>query len=455
MPKRSIGLTIFGAIFILLGIISAISPFIAYIKFSELGIMISAVDELMDIYTSPALKYFLIICLVLPLAGAVSYIITGIGILRLRYWGWYLAMAAAFSKLFSLANPGFIFGWQAIGLFPVVIQLGFLIFVFSFFRRRKIKEQFALNLNRFSFKSWYGAVVIFYLILPLVIPLTAIALKTSLKLKPAEPFWLKGLPKLELKEGIDNLAGAKRREIFKLSFLAPNSFVLETFNKELGMCVISDNSKDQKGFIMIHNKAAWDGAEFISLMKFKNAYEFEKAIHSNNWAIGLLILRNIATPAWDDGQILIFETDETKGFIRSGRPKDNMIYDYSIYDKSNQGIGNISLILNSKYFSKKDALKILSSLKILNKPQGPAEYYQNGLKYLNEGDMISAQMAFAQAYYLNPKNPEYAYSLARALPQDDERSLNLAKKMIEETLKLKPDYSEAQSLLEILNQENK
>lgn len=363
-------------------------------------------------------------------------------------------MAAAFSKLFSLVNPGFIFGWQAIGLFPVLIQLGLVIFVFAFFRRRKIKEQFALNLTRLRFKSWYGILVIFYLILPLVIPLTAAALKTSL-LKPGEPFWLKGLPKLELKEGMDNLAGAKRREIFNLSFLAPQDFILRSFDK-VGTCTIWDSSPDKKGWVRVEDTTMFDNFDkMYRKIKFKNTYEFERALYSNNWAMVLVILREyLIVPTGDDWQILMFETSQVKGFIKSkdGKDQQKLGYDCSIYDKNNQSIGNVALMLNSKYSTKEDALKIISSLKILEKPQRPAEYYQKGLKYLNEGDMVSAQMAFAQAYYLSPQNAEYAYMLAKTLPRDD---VYLIKKILEEALKLKPDYSEDQNLLEILNQKNK
>jgi len=397
-------------------------------------------------------KFFPLIISPFGLIGGLIYIVIGIGVLKLRFWAWYLIIADQFIKIISLPNSGFIFGWQAFDPSKLAIQIGLIAFILWFFMRPKIKEQFLIAEEGLKLKSWYATLIILLLVMTLSIPVFVLEYKFFNSAKRNQPFLVKKPQLIKLAE-IDRSSLEDRlsvREIFNLSFLVPEDFALRGFDKKTGILTLGDITNTDKGFIMVENKPSLDVARGVyKVMQFKNTYQFEEALYSNNWGIILLILREISLPHYgDDSHIKRFEASTVKGFIKYGyrKDKDRWLYDCSVYDKLNNGIGNIVLILKGKDFSYDDAVRIISSIKISKK--GDAEkYYQRGLQLLADGDPANAQFAFANAYYYMPEKAEYGYMLARTLSTNGKFSLNAAKKILEEILQLKPDYIEAKELL--------
>lgn len=105
----------------------------------------------------------------------------------------------------------------------------------------------------------------------------------------------------------------------------------------------------------------------------------------------------------------------------------------------------------------KDILNFVSSVIFLEEKKISAEeYYKQGLQALEleHGDIISAQLKFANAWHLSSyKNPEYGYLLAKSIlsvKTENERFISGARRILEEVLRSKPDYAEAKDLLQQL-----
>jgi tetratricopeptide (TPR) repeat protein len=101
------------------------------------------------------------------------------------------------------------------------------------------------------------------------------------------------------------------------------------------------------------------------------------------------------------------------------------------------------------YFDENDVLTVLSSIKFL-KPEEPhqaQDHYENGLKSYKKGDVLQTQSEFANAYFLSPENPDYIFMFTKSLLLKETENYDYVKDLLNEVLKLKPDYKEAQKLL--------
>ena len=104
-----------------------------------------------------------------------------------------------------------------------------------------------------------------------------------------------------------------------------------------------------------------------------------------------------------------------------------------------------------KYFDESDILTVLCSIEIL-KPEGVDQankHYEKGLTFYQSGNILQAQVEFANAYYLSPENPDYIFMFARSLYLKNQESLDhtYIKDLLNKGLKLKPGNKEAQKLL--------
>ena len=115
----------------------------------------------------------------------------------------------------------------------------------------------------------------------------------------------------------------------------------------------------------------------------------------------------------------------------------------------------IVLILKGKDFSQDEALNIVSSIQI-SKKADVEEYYQKGIRLLDEGDSTNAQFAFVSAYSITDM-PEAGYMLAKTILMSGKQKFDLtgAERILKEVLTLKPDYPEAKELLKSVKEELK
>ncbi|MCM8826053.1 MAG: hypothetical protein NC904_00870 [Candidatus Omnitrophica bacterium] len=380
------------------------------------------------------IKYFSLIIILFNLTEGFLCIIIGIGMFRLRFWAWYLVIAYLIIEILGLTNTGFILGWQVYNSLKISIHIGLSIFILWFFMRLKIKEQFSITKERFKLKSWYSALINLLLAMTLVVPGGVVGYKILISLERKQPFLVK-TPELIKLADIDTSYMQDKfriREIFNLSFLVPEDFVLWIFDKNTGILFLGNITDRDRGYIMIEDKPGLyiNWRVLYKLMRFENMYQFEEAIYSNNWGIILLALKDIILlPCGDNPQIRRYETSTTKGFVKYGyrEDKDRWIFDCSVYDKFNNIVGNILLVLKREYFSPDEALRMISSIQIPRKSDA-VEYYEKGLQFLDKGDTQNAQFAFANAYYYMPEKTEYGVMLVKTINTNDKRSLNTAKK---------------------------
>ncbi len=475
MRKRTVGVTIFGLIFIILGIIlglyAMLTSWITYERLKPYSLIASVVKGLSFAKYIPAINS-------LALIKGALLVIVGIGIFKLKPWAWYLVIASQIIGVLSLSNTGFILGWQAYVPLKLAGQAVLIVFILWFFMRPGIKKQFLSAGEKFKLRSWYAVLIILWLVVTLTIPAVVLGYKIVNSVKRGQPFLVKkpqlikltGMGKAPSLKGKEELIPADkaslrdkfhRIRILNLSFSAPRNFTLRMFDKKEGILILSNTTGADKSFIIAGDKPALDIGDtrgVYKVMRLENTYQFEEALYSNNWGLILLILRDISLPYHgNDTQINRFDISSAKGFIkyRYDKNRDEWIYDCSIYDKSNKGAGNISFLLKRKDFSRDEVLRMIASIKVL-KERNAKEYYQQGLQLLKEGDSASAQFAFAEAYYL-ADFPAAGYMLSKTILMNGEQKFDLrgAKSILEEVLTLKPDYPEAEELLSLVNKKLK
>ena len=447
MPRRTVGLTLFGMFFILLGLCYLLIPLNFY----------KIIQPISSSETLTFSKYFAYVVTPGIFLNSLLYIVIGVGIFQLRSWAWYLIIADLIIKTIGLPNNGFIFGWQALNWSTVSIKIGLIVFVLWFFMRRGIREQFALAQNKFKLKSWYAAVAILFLGMTLVVPLSSLGYKIFILKTNQKPFLVQVPPVIKLADV--NVSRTKhnftRREILDFSLLIPNDFRLQLVNNnELGVLGLGDGvSAPDNNLILVEDKNVLALIQpMYELLNLENAYQFEKAVYSNNWGIILLVLRDMLLPNYgDQGQIRQFSGPEIKGFIKFGcRTKSDLcVYECSVYDKNGKDMGNVMLFLNRKHFSDEDVFKIIASIRS-SPPKEAAEFFKAGKECYAKGDLPGAQIAFANAYYYMPDKVEYGYMLAETLDADNTLNLMTARRILNEVLKKEPDYVAAEELLKKL-----
>jgi len=132
--KRSIGVTIFGFLIVIGGIIGFFWNFIFYLylyRFGDIRIVL--------------LRTFVIFCNTMIILS----IIYGIGILRLKEWARKMAIIVSAAILIIYPLLIFIFNvsFVRLNILAIVITLGFPLGIIYFFTRPNIKKQFLNQIN--------------------------------------------------------------------------------------------------------------------------------------------------------------------------------------------------------------------------------------------------------------------------------------------------------------------
>lgn len=448
--KRSIGVSIFGIIFIILGILLFVD---LYISFKNIPLEVIKYFPYFHLLMSPFLILY-----------SSLYIICGIGILRLRFWARYIIIVLLVSSFMSPLNQALIFGGQSLNIRAILAHFVIVFFILWFFTRAKIKKQFEAEGVRFNLKTRYGAVICVIIFLTILSPVLILAPKIYFSLRYKYPFFIEKPQAIKLQDVRDStlLKKFRRTELFNTSFLIPRNYIISALNEPKGKfwyIFIVNSSEPKKGSIILNSPAILETAgQAFKKWEIKNSYDFEKTIYTNNWSPIFVTLRHITHSRPGPYKIEQFESKTAKGFIKSTYVKRDgrWIYDISFYSKDSRASKQIAIIYDEKYFDKADVLNIISSLNFLEEREAEADkYYKKGLGSLSSYDFIDAQFQFANAYYLSPRNSEYGLMLAKALFKNGKISFKSAKRILEYILKLNPDYKEARELLETINLELK
>jgi hypothetical protein len=163
-----------------------------------------------------------------------------------------------------------------------------------------------------------------------------------------------------------------------------------------------------------------------------------------------------AYPFGETLKLEAFEAPNCKGFIRTevNRKKEFAIrlgYYIKVYSPDGKDSRAISVLCPEESLTKEDLLKILGSVKWLkDKPIDAPKYYHAGLYLLKSNDPTGAQFKFANAYYLDPNNPEYGYVFSKSLYKNSHLSAKYAIKILDGILKAQPYFSKAKELKELI-----
>lgn len=459
---KSIGVTIFGWIFIIQALLFIPYLFISYIKVNN---ELKNILSLTALFMANAPKYssygniFIVFTYSIALLFCLIYIICGIGILRIKPWARYVVIALALTYIASILNKSLFFGWQSLTIQDVVIKTAFSYLLLYFFIKKTALKQSEPKRIRFTLKSRYGIVICLIIFFTLLFPSSLLMSKVYYSLRYKKPFFNIKPQIIKLKQ-IDknNLLDSNREvEILEMRMLIPKDFVILNFSKSIGkeyMITLSQPSSTDKGVISLSKMPNIYEMikKTLSVMRFKDAYECERAFHTNNWNPILVLLRNIGTPEGENFKIEEIDSPKIKGFIRSIHNKNKWVYICSLYSKDNRIYREMLIVMGDKDFSKNDLLNIISSLNFIEEKKADSQdYYQQGLKALDSGDYITAQFKFANAYSLSPENPKYGYILAKTLLMNGEKSYHSTERILKNILELEPNYQEAKELLEAIN----
>jgi tetratricopeptide (TPR) repeat protein len=227
----------------------------------------------------------------------------------------------------------------------------------------------------------------------------------------------------------------------------------ETEGKDRGWRVVFRNrGKEIRGVVNLTNELPYgDWEEFKKRLGHISKFDFEKYMRTNNWNPAVVIIRSTEQKIGEPIDLKEIHMNGYRGFWESRQSDILFSGDFSLYKKKeDQFIGGAYLMLK-KYFDESDILTILSSMEILE-PEGldqANKHYEKGLRLYQSGDILQAQIEFANAYYLSPENPDYTFMLAKSVYLKDQEFLDYTyiKDLLNKVLKLKPSHKEAHKLL--------
>jgi len=249
----------------------------------------------------------------------------------------------------------------------------------------------------------------------------------------------------------------RKIELLNVSLLMPREFSIgrvnrvERRNQEWAVS-LQNRGVNTKGFILLRNAFPYDELldETIGkMLRSSSKFNLEKYILTNNWNPGLAVIRSLINPKGASFETKEIHRNDLRGFLKEWQTGDAFFREFSMYPKEGlQRIGGTIMSVRG-YLDQNDILTILSSIEFL-KPEDSfrsENHYDNGLKFYKQGDVLQAQVEFANAYMLSPENLDYIFMFAKSLLLKDPKDYNHVKNLLDHVLKLKPDHQEAQKLL--------
>lgn len=462
--EKTIGTKLFGWFFIILSILFLF----AYPK------TISSYHKLFSLSVDfPEGKIFISPLFGYPILSTLfrfpGFLITGIGILRLKRWAYYIALFIPFLYLMEITINIWLLGIQSI-IRPVTFILVIIsAAILFYFLKKDTVEQFNADyitkrgkrLTPQKFIFWSLIIVV----LVNVLPITLWFLYVNTRYKQYLPIVNLKPKKIEylVKDSGFISKDCGKRDIFDFSISIPKDWKVVSISKGdsgfgWNLNFINTDSSGPRAFIML--KSSGFGKLLLPMSKalnFNTVYDFEKTINYPNWTPIYLILKTSGIPknlvSIDEAATLTW-----KGFVMISKSKDRNIYNGSLYSlKGSQACG-IAVLFKDGVITPEQAKSIIASLEFGNVDRKSERLFEKGKNSLSNGNFTSATINFMNALYINEQNPDYAYYLALALFEDVDAAgrkarLGSSKRFLEYAVKLNPDYKEAKELLLSVNKE--
>ncbi len=402
-------------------------------------------------------------------AGLLLFLITGIGILKLKRWAYYIALFIPFMYFMGIIKNIWLFGFQSI-MQPSLVSISLIsIIILLFLLRKNIIEQFGADyitkrgkkLNPKKFIIWSSITVILVNVIPISLWLLFVNVKykdqlPTINLKPQKIGY-------RIQDESFILNNCEKRDVFDFSIYIPKGWKVGNISmgdSGLGwnLSFLNMENSSLKAFIMLDSKGFGRLLLPISkVLNFKTVYDFEKTINYPNWTPIYLILKTLGSPNNLEG-IDEATTSTWNGFVKVIKSKERHIYDASLYSFKRNQTCSVTVLFKDGEMNSAQAKSIIASLEFGTIETQSETLFEKGKTDLSNADFTSASINFMNALYINERNPEHAYYLARSLFEERSASgrksrLGSSKKLLEYTLKLKPDHQEAKALLSTVSSE--
>jgi len=262
------------------------------------------------------------------------------------------------------------------------------------------------------------------------------------------------LGKTERSEGLEKY---RKIELLNVSLLLPKDFSIGRLHRierknQKWEVSLQNQGVNTKGFIVLRNEFPYDKLldETIGKMLGSNSkFDLEKYLLTNNWNPGLAVIRSLINPKGAPFETKEIHRNDLRGFLKEWQMGEAFFREFSMY--SREGPQRISGTIMSVrgYLDENDILTILSSIGFLTPEDSSRSeiHYANGLKLYKQGDVLQAQVEFANAYMLSPESPDTIFMFAKSLLLKDPKNYDHVKHLLDHVLKLKPDHKDAQKLL--------
>jgi hypothetical protein len=418
-----------------------------------------------------------ILILIGCLIFSIIWLVTGIGLIKLKLWARYAILALVLFEISSLILFVWVFGPQIHGQLYYIFKILIAATIIFYFNKRKIKEAFGVGVEKIGLRA---KVLIGFLLLMAAIALLTAPLcllyqyseyKDILPLVNVKPEKIQYIPKDEVYLGNNG----EKVNIFNYSLYLPKEsklyhienwgygstwilhFIKKGYDKKFNNLSLSVSSSTDVGIIF------WPSGR---ILHFNSPYELGKTINYPTWSPLYLYWKIKFLPGIKEPFLLKkkeeIATPYWRGFAYLKEINTSTLFMYDLYSNTNESSAFISgILINRDNTITFDQMRdFISSIKFNQDKTNDALFFNQGKVALANADYNSAAINFFNAFYINKQNPEYAYYLGRSLFMDDLKTfrrdlLSDSKYFLEHALKLKADYQDAKELLNQVNNELK
>jgi len=442
--KRTIGITIFGILGIIWGILSTFGIATALVKYY------STMSKFPSDFGFPLGK-FIVLPLSFLLAFGIISLVAGIGILKLRPWGHQCFVAIGSLLIFLTALNFLVYGFF-LGKYRILINIILGGIILWFFNRNKIRAAFALSEAHLKKEKRGHFVVIiiavlaglgyFYLIKFYLTPSTPL-----LFAKPQRVNY-------EIKDKEYLLYDYKKRQLLSYGIYLPSDFRLRSFSYDdnfnrVDMVIVNP---DKTSFLLYTNKPLFEMMLPIGkVFGIDSSYEFGKRFIHEKVSIIFLILKKVSMSTL--GKFYEVYFGDWRGFLQRGMRKDREVYDYAIWYKGTEKAIGLTFITKRGALNEGEIRSIISSITLDSSQRTDEEYFQEGLSFFNQNQYEEAKFNFVNAICQNRQNPQYNYYLGWAFFETED--WGSAKEYLKKAIALQPGYTEVQRLLDEVESKEK
>jgi len=377
----------------------------------------------------------------LQIIVGLGLIISGYGLLRFKPWARYSLLIHIGLLLWAMLNRIIIIGISTFEYYYLIHFIGIALFLW-FFNRKSIKGLFPYykNLRHLS-----------------IVWITILTLEIAVFAGMWFEYGYNNIPKLQeavyQSKDEDFYLKDYSRTFFPLKYTLalPKNITFHNVVKddEGAINIVLTNHK--KYFIGLNSQSFL--MQMLSDMKnilgYDSHYHFAKKLYSERYGMIFTLFRSLSIN--NINKVEEAEINNVDGFVE----KSDCGREFHLFRNNNLiGSGSIRSCKSCGGLSQQQMDEIIGSIKYQDKPVKSAqEFFEDGLRFYNGGDIEKAKLSFASALCLDWENSQYHYYLGDCFFQDE--SWDSAKEHIEKALSLQPDYFEAKTLLEKIKNKQK